>query len=54
MSETPKDGDSVILKLEYEARAFWSEDLGRWVLDRERKLDSFWPNSSAIKEIIRP
>ena len=44
----PKDGESVVLTLQFNLPAFWSDDLNRWVLDREGKLDSFPRNSPAI------
>lgn len=44
----PADGQQVMLTVQLRVPAFWSDDLNRWVLDRERTLDTFGRDSSAI------
>ena len=45
----PRDSQSVVLHFDFELPAFWDEELGKWVLDREAKLDSIWPDSRILK-----
>lgn len=49
----PRDGQRVMLTLELRVSAFWCDELGKWVLDREQKLDTLTRNSPLIT-MVRP